>query len=89
MTSSPKTLGVGIIGCGLIGHKRTASLGAPAKVVACAVLEMSRANALADKYLLPSACCGVPSLSQHYCSSVISSFEGLDEHFQHLFHRYN
>jgi len=54
MTSLPETLGVGIIGCGLIGHKRAASLGASAKVVACADLEMSRADALADKYFAKS-----------------------------------
>jgi predicted dehydrogenase len=50
MTSLPETLGVGIIGCGLIGHKRAASLGASAQLVACADLEMSRADALAGKY---------------------------------------
>jgi len=54
MTSLPETLGVGIIGCGLIGHKRAASLGALAKVVACADLEMNRADALADKYFAKS-----------------------------------
>jgi len=54
MTALPDILGVGIIGCGLIGHKRAASLGASAKVVACADLEMSRAGALADKYLAKS-----------------------------------
>jgi predicted dehydrogenase len=54
MTSLPETLGVGIIGCGLIGYKRAASLGASAKVVACADLEMGRADALADKYFAKS-----------------------------------
>ena len=41
------TLGVAIIGCGLIGHKRAAALGG-ARLVACADLASERAASLAD-----------------------------------------
>lgn len=40
------SVGVGIIGCGLIGRKRAAALG-PARLVACADLDQARAGALA------------------------------------------
>ena len=40
-------LGVGIVGCGLIGHKRAASLGR-AKLVACADVHMAKAEKLAS-----------------------------------------
>ena len=40
-------LGVGIIGCGLIGQKRAASLGDQGKLVACADIDLSRAKNLA------------------------------------------
>jgi predicted dehydrogenase len=40
------TVGVGILGCGLIGRKRAAALGA-ARLVACADLDRSRAASLA------------------------------------------
>lgn len=40
------SLGVGIVGCGLIGRKRASALG-PARLVACADLDRSRADALA------------------------------------------
>ena len=40
------SLGVAIIGCGLIGHKRAATLGG-ARLVACADLDRARADALA------------------------------------------
>lgn len=42
------TLGVAIIGCGLIGQKRALALG-PARLVACADVELGRAQALAAK----------------------------------------
>lgn len=41
------SVGVGIIGCGLIGHKRAAALG-PARLVACADLDQARAGGLAS-----------------------------------------
>src|SRR5258708_9315357 len=40
------TLGVGIVGCGLIGQKRARALG-PARLVGCADLVFPRAEALA------------------------------------------
>jgi predicted dehydrogenase len=42
------TLGVAIIGCGLIGQKRAQALG-PARLVACADLDLARAQALAAR----------------------------------------
>jgi predicted dehydrogenase len=42
-------LGVGIVGCGLIGQKRAGALG-PARLVACADLDLPRAEALARNY---------------------------------------
>jgi len=42
-----KPLGVGIIGCGLIGQKRAKALGAGARLVACADLDLARAEAVA------------------------------------------
>ncbi|MEN6438173.1 MAG: Gfo/Idh/MocA family oxidoreductase [Syntrophobacter sp.] len=42
-------LGVGIVGCGLIGEKRAGALGS-AKLVACADLVGERARAMAQKY---------------------------------------
>ena len=42
------SLGVGIIGCGLIGQKRAKALGI-GRLVACADVNLSRASALADK----------------------------------------
>lgn len=41
-------LGVGIIGCGLIGHKRAKALGNGGKLVACADIDLKSAQALAS-----------------------------------------
>ena len=41
------TLGIGIIGCGLIGQKRAKALGVGGRLVACADIDMSRARSLA------------------------------------------
>ena len=45
----PKVFGVGIIGCGLIGQKRANALGPGGLLVACADIEVSRAENLAHK----------------------------------------
>jgi predicted dehydrogenase len=45
-----KVLGVGIIGCGLIGQKRAASLGFGGHLVACADVNLSRAEKLAHRF---------------------------------------
>ncbi len=45
----PKVLGVGIIGCGLIGQKRATSLGAGGNLVACTDINLSRAQQLAQR----------------------------------------
>ena len=54
MTNSPaasnKVLNIGIIGCGLIGQKRAAALGAGGKLVACADTNLARAETLAKKF---------------------------------------
>ncbi|TAL75476.1 MAG: Gfo/Idh/MocA family oxidoreductase [Burkholderiaceae bacterium] len=42
-----KPLGVGIIGCGAIGHKRAKALGSGGSLVACADIDAGRAQALA------------------------------------------
>jgi predicted dehydrogenase len=42
-----KVFGVGIVGCGLIGHKRAKALGSSGKLVACADLDAGRAENLA------------------------------------------
>lgn len=42
-----KVFGVGIIGCGLIGQKRAANLGSCGKLVACADIDIFRAERLA------------------------------------------
>jgi predicted dehydrogenase len=42
------SLGIGIIGCGLIGQKRAKAVGA-ARLVACADVNIARASALAEK----------------------------------------
>jgi len=43
-------LGVGIIGCGLIGQKRAATLGGGGDLVACADINLSRAQQLAHRF---------------------------------------
>lgn len=46
--SSPhKVFGVGVVGCGLIGQKRAKALGAGGKLVACADIDVNRAEVLA------------------------------------------
>lgn len=49
-TKAPKVLGVGIIGCGLIGQKRAAALGAGGFLVACADVDFSRSEQLANRF---------------------------------------
>jgi predicted dehydrogenase len=48
--ASNKLLNIGIIGCGLIGQKRAAALGAGGKLVACADTHLARAKTLAKKF---------------------------------------
>ena len=45
-----KAYSVGIVGCGLIGHKRAKALGLSGKLVACADIDVSRAENLARSY---------------------------------------
>lgn len=45
-----KVLRVGIIGCGLIGQKRAAALGVGGHLIACADINLSRAEQLAKRY---------------------------------------
>lgn len=45
-----KKIGIGIIGCGLIGHKRAAALGAAGYLVGCADINHSRADQLSSSY---------------------------------------
>ena len=47
MNIKVKPLGVGIVGCGLIGHKRAKALGQGGQLVACADLDVARAESLA------------------------------------------
>ena len=47
MNIKDKPYGVGIVGCGLIGQKRARALGPGGQLVACADLEVSRAEGLA------------------------------------------
>lgn len=47
MSTLKQVFGVGIIGCGLIGRKRAAALGSRGRLVACADIEMDRADSLA------------------------------------------
>lgn len=49
MSSSLQPLGVGIVGCGLIGQKRANALGQGGRLVACADVNLRRAEALAAK----------------------------------------
>jgi predicted dehydrogenase len=42
-----KTFGVGIVGCGMIGRKRAKALGQAGQLVACADLDVARAESLA------------------------------------------
>ncbi|MBF0504454.1 MAG: Gfo/Idh/MocA family oxidoreductase [Candidatus Omnitrophica bacterium] len=47
MTRVDRSFGVGIIGCGLIGHKRAHALGEYGRLVACADIDVNRADQLA------------------------------------------
>lgn len=47
MNTKDKPFGVGIIGCGLIGQKRAKALGRGGELVACADLDVARAESLA------------------------------------------
>ncbi len=47
MSSKDKPFGVGIVGCGLIGHKRAKTLGQGGRLVACADLDVDRVENLA------------------------------------------
>jgi len=46
-TILPKVFGVGVVGCGLIGQKRAKALGAGGKLVACADINLGRAETMA------------------------------------------
>jgi predicted dehydrogenase len=48
-------IGVGIIGCGLIGQKRAKALGTGGRLVACADIDLKRARALAGNSVRASA----------------------------------
>lgn len=50
MNQQNTPLGVGIIGCGLIGHKRAHALGSSAKLIACADRDITRAEKLAHPF---------------------------------------
>ena len=50
MDKVDKVLGVGIIGCGLIGNKRALSLGDGGKLIAVSDRDLSRASSLAARY---------------------------------------
>ena len=54
MSKGDKVYGVGIIGCGLIGHKRASALGSRGKLIACADLDFERAKDLAKNRALYS-----------------------------------
>lgn len=47
MNTKDKPFGVGIVGCGLIGQKRAKALGKVGQLVACADLDVARAESLA------------------------------------------
>ena len=47
MSSIDKPLGIGIVGCGMIGHKRAKALGAGGRLLACADIDVGGAENLA------------------------------------------
>jgi predicted dehydrogenase len=47
MSTEDRPFGVGIVGCGLIGKKRASAIGQRGRLVACADLEIARAQSLA------------------------------------------
>ena len=50
VSTQEKPFGVGIVGCGLIGQKRAKALGQGGQVVACADIEITRAQSLARSF---------------------------------------
>jgi predicted dehydrogenase len=50
MSGTRDVFGIGIIGCGLIGKKRASSLGSQGKLLACADIDLRRAESLALSY---------------------------------------
>ncbi len=48
--NASKVLRVGIIGCGLIGQKRAANLGSGGHLIACADINMARAELMAQRF---------------------------------------
>jgi predicted dehydrogenase len=49
-SKAPKVLGVGIIGCGLIGQKRASNLGFGGRLAACADINQHRAEQMAQRF---------------------------------------
>jgi len=49
VSNDVQPLGIGIIGCGLIGQKRAKALGSGGRLVACADIDVSRAQTLASE----------------------------------------
>lgn len=47
MSNSSKSFGIGIVGCGMIGQKRAKALGSGGRLVACADIDVDRAENLA------------------------------------------
>jgi predicted dehydrogenase len=45
-----KIFGVGIVGCGLIGEKRAQSLPKNCKLIACADIDLTRAENISNKF---------------------------------------
>lgn len=50
MSGLDKIYGIGIVGCGMIGQKRAKALGSGGQLVACADIELSRAENLANGF---------------------------------------
>ena len=66
--SSNNFFGVGIVGCGLIGSKRAASLGVQARLIACADTNHDRAVKLSALYGADSTTDWRDSLSNWYAN---------------------
>ena len=54
MSSIDKPLGIGIVGCGLIGQKRAKALGAGGRLVACADIDATDPEPLPDGHWMYS-----------------------------------
>lgn len=50
MPNMEEPFGIGIIGCGLIGQKRANALGVKGKLIACADINLGKAQILAEKF---------------------------------------